>query len=63
MAPDKAQKDLIDHMLRALETPSKPLSSWEDGFISSISEQFTSRGSLSDRQVEILERIYTEKTP
>ena len=53
---------LIQHMLDALETPHKDLTSWEETFIGSLAEQFDSRRSLSDRQFDILERIYTEKT-
>jgi len=56
------QKKLIPHMLEQLTTPSKNLSKWEEDFIASIAEQFESRHSLSDRQYEILERIYAEKT-
>ena len=39
------------------------LTSWELGFMESITDQFTKTKSLSDRQLEILERIYAEKTP
>lgn len=48
--------------LDALETPSKPLTDWETQFIESVSDQLTNRGMLSGKQVEILERIYAEKT-
>lgn len=49
----------IDHII--VEPPDK-LSAWEWDFVDSVSEQLQTRGSLSDRQVEILERIYSEKT-
>lgn len=55
-------KAFIAHMLAELETPAKSLSKWEEDFVESVSEQFERRGSLSDRQAEILERIYAEKT-
>lgn len=54
--------ELIKHMLHELESPSKVLTNWEESFIESVSDQFTRKGSLSDKQVEILEQIYTEKT-
>jgi hypothetical protein len=60
MPPQKS--DLIAHMLHALETPSKPLTKWEENFIGSLAEQFESRHPLSDRQFDILERLYVEKT-
>jgi len=55
-------KELIEHMLTSLETPHKELTKWEEDFLGSIGEQFKSRGTLSEKQTEILERIYSEKT-
>ena len=60
MPPDK--KTLIETMLNALETPSRELTKWEENFLESIADQYQKRGSLSDRQIEILDRIYSEKT-
>lgn len=57
------QQQRIQHMLSALETPHKNLTPWEISFLESITDQFSRKGSLSDRQVEILDRIYSEKTP
>ena len=34
------------------------ITEWERNFIESISEQFDNHGDVSDKQVEILERIY-----
>lgn len=55
-------KETIAHFLSELESPSRPLTEWENNFLESITEQFTSRGTLSDRQFETLERIYADKT-
>lgn len=41
----------------------KGLSKWEEDFVASLEEQFEKRKSLSDKQLEILERIYTDKVP
>lgn len=38
------------------------LTKWEANFIDSISEWLDSGRNLSERQAEILERIYSEKT-
>jgi len=54
--------DVIEHFLEELKAPAKELTKWEQDFIISISDQFDRRGSLSDKQFEILERIYAEKT-
>lgn len=60
MPQDK--RAVIQQMLEQLETPSKVLSKWEENFLESIADQFQRSGSLSDRQFEILDRIYSEKT-
>lgn len=54
--------EMIKHFLSSLEMPAKELTSWELSFLDSISNQYDERGSLSDKQFEVLERIYAEKT-
>ena len=56
------QHDLARHMLESLESPSRELTKWEENFIESVTEQYQTKGWLSDRQLEILEKIYAEKT-
>ncbi len=56
------QHDLARHMLESLESPSRELTKWEENFIESVAEQYQTKGWLSDRQLEILEKIYAEKT-
>lgn len=56
------QRKLASHMLRELESPSKQLTNWEQNFIESVTEQFHDRDSLTDKQLQIIERIYAEKT-
>lgn len=53
--------EVIMHMLKVLERPSRPLSSWELDFLGSISTQFERNGSLSEKQFIHLERVYAEK--
>jgi hypothetical protein len=50
------------HFLDLIQTEAHGLSKWEEDFIDSVAEQLVKRRSLSDRQFEILERIYAEKT-
>jgi hypothetical protein len=38
------------------------MTKWEWEFVESVAEQFDIYGSLSERQEEILERIYAERT-
>ena len=44
-----------------LTESTERLTPWETNFIESISDTLTYSGDLSLKQVEILERIYTEK--
>lgn len=40
---------------------SRGLNQWETEFLASISEQLDDQGSLTKRQIEILEKIEAEK--
>lgn len=51
------RRKVIDYMLKAIDNP-KVLTKWEEEFIDSVKDQFDSKGNLSDRQCEILEKIY-----
>ena len=53
----------IENWIAIIQENEHKLSKWEADFIDSISEQFESKGWISDKQEEILERIYSEKTP
>ena len=41
---------------------SDNLSTWETDFVDSVEEQLNRYGKLSEKQEEILERIYAENT-
>ena len=56
------ERETIARMLQACDDDTDRLSKWEADFIESIAEQYEERGTLSDKQTEILERIYSEKT-
>ena len=64
MAEEKTPNNpaMIEHMLKELERPKGMLSRWELDFLHSVKDQFDRRGSLSDRQFTVLERIYAERT-
>ena len=49
--------------LNSIRDYGRGLSDWEEEFCESVRGQLSRRGSLSERQVEILERIYSERTP
>lgn len=54
--------EMIEHFYKELERPNKELSTWELSFLADTKDQFDRRGWLSDKQFEILEGIYAEKT-
>ena len=53
----------IGDWIDLVNSEGRGLTSWELGFMESITDQHERTGSLSERQTEILERIYAEKTP
>ncbi len=57
----KYSKEVVAGWIDMVINDSKGLTKWEENFVDSIAEQFEKTRSLSDRQEEILERIYTEK--
>lgn len=61
-------KETIRGWIEMVNTEGRGLSKWEQEFMESITERFIDPssdrlGTLSDRQEEILERIYSDKTP
>jgi len=56
------RRELIEHMFKSLEMPSKKLTDWELNFIESVGDWFDSHGDLTERQFIKLESIYAEKT-
>ena len=53
------EQEVIDSCLDHIKAGARGMSDWEVNFIESIANQFSSVGRLSERQLEILERIYT----
>lgn len=52
-----------DWIQRINEEAINSLTPWETTFMESITEKFDRGMSLGERELEILENIYTEKTP
>lgn len=59
----KQEKETIRHWIETINKEGKNLSSWEEEFMESLTEKFENRGWISEKQEEVLERIYSEKTP
>lgn len=52
-----------DVALETIERAGVNLTVWEENFVESLRTQLTAGRDLSDKQVEILERIYAKRTP
>ena len=62
--PKKRQpREVLEQWISAVNEGGRRLTAWELQFMESITEQFDNSGSLSEKQEEILERIYAEKVP
>jgi hypothetical protein len=59
--PPVNRKLVIQAMLNALTAPTKPLTQWEEKFLESIGEDFDAKGTLSEKQFAVLDRIYNAK--
>jgi len=61
MIPNDAveRRNMISRMLNVLgDDPHSTLNKWESDFVESLYSQFEKKGTLSNRQCEILEKIY-----
>ena len=54
---------LVEEWINYINEHGVNLTKWELDFMESITEQFELYRRLSDKQVDIVERIYTDKTP
>jgi hypothetical protein len=52
-----------DTALEAIERTGVNLTVWEESFVESLRTQRNAGRALSEKQVEILERIYADRTP
>lgn len=51
------------YMYDYIKSEGRNLTKWEEEFVDNIGLQLENDKTLSERQLEILERIYTERTP
>lgn len=59
----KNTRDDWRRWIDTVKAAGRDLTPWEIDFIDSIDDQLEGRRTLSDSQVQVLERIYAEKTP
>ena len=58
-----AEPKVLRHWIDTIQDEGRGLTKWEHDFVASVEEQLDLHGTLTERQEEILERIYAEKTP
>lgn len=51
--------ETIARWISALQ--DEPLTRWEESFIQSLDDQMEEHGSISDKQEEVLKKMYEEK--
>lgn len=54
-------KPVAEWIQELSQRPRHPLTEWEEDFITSLGDQWDRTHRLSDKQTDILERIYDEK--
>lgn len=65
LIPGRGGKDIennqqrLKHIFAYIEYDN--LTDWEQDFVESVSDQFEENGSLPERQLEILEKIFRER--
>lgn len=59
MKPEELTENAIDHIMENMETSS--LTEWELSFYESLSDQWTRLRRLSDKQKEVLGRIWDKQ--
>lgn len=55
-------RNVLESWIEAIQHEGRGVTKWEADFTASLAEQLGERGTLSERQTEILERIYVERT-
>lgn len=60
MTQQKFDRTQLEYMLGHIEDYTERLTEWEKQFVDSVSEQLEQRGTLSEKQQEIVERVYVK---
>ena len=55
--------DVIKYWISTVNDEGRGLTEWELDFMDSLTEQMEDSTFISERQEEVLERLYSEKTP
>lgn len=58
----KYTQDTLQDWIDKIKEEGRDLTKWETDYVESVEDQLDRLGRLSEKQIEILERIYAEKT-
>jgi len=61
--PNHKNRPLIRQWLDDIKEHGRGLTDWEEHFVESLDFRWRLGGGFSEKQIEILEGIYAEKTP
>ena len=59
----RQDRNVLNNWIKAVNEEGRKLTDWELHFMETITDHTDNGGNLSEKQEEILERIYTEKVP
>jgi hypothetical protein len=62
MADSNQPNDEVEQIITDCENREERLTDWERNFIDSVSKQFKEKGSLSPKQLEVLNKIWDKVT-
>lgn len=54
--------EVLKRWIECIEEEGRGVTDWEHSFVESVSEQLDRRGSLSEAQIDSLEKIYASRT-
>ena len=55
-------KEVLERWIQTCLEDGKGITAWENEFLVSVGEQLEKKGTLSEKQEDIVERIYANKT-
>lgn len=63
MVAVRQPREVLERWVDLIQTEGRGLTDWEKQFIANVAGQLHYEGGISERQEEILEGLYAEKTP
>jgi hypothetical protein len=58
----KHVRETLEYWITTIQEEGKRVTKWESDFVASLADQLEENGRLSERQIDILEKIYANRT-